>query len=146
MNEKQMVAQENGSEQNVERLKSVIRMTPAVDIYETADETIIEELEKSLNIHPIFCKLLAQRGIETYEAAKLFFRPSLTHLHDPFLMLGMEKAVLRLEKAIENANPATPRCSGYGSNGVVVDKVAHRGFLKSGCRFKYSGLACANCT
>ncbi|WP_321368556.1 Hsp20/alpha crystallin family protein [uncultured Desulfuromusa sp.] len=41
MNEKQMVAQENGSEQNVERLKSVIRMTPAVDIYETADELVL---------------------------------------------------------------------------------------------------------
>jgi single-stranded-DNA-specific exonuclease len=71
-------------------------------IYEKADEAIIENLQEALQVHPIFCKLLAQRGIETYEEAKLFFRPSLTHLHDPFLMLGMEKAVLRLEKAIEN--------------------------------------------
>lgn len=77
-------------------------MTEKQWIYEEADEAIIENLQDALQIHPIFCKLLAQRGIETYEAAKLFFRPELTHLHDPFLMLGMEKAVLRLEKAIEN--------------------------------------------
>lgn len=77
-------------------------MTEKQWIYETADEAIVENLQESLKIHPIFCQLLAQRGIETYEEAKLFFRPQLTHLHDPFLMLGMEKAVLRLEKAIQN--------------------------------------------
>ncbi len=71
-------------------------------IYVETDEQAVNALQKSLNIHRIFCELLVQRGITTFEDAKLFFRPSLTHLHDPFLMKGMEAAVLRLEKAIQN--------------------------------------------
>jgi single-stranded-DNA-specific exonuclease len=67
-----------------------------------ASEKIINHLQETLKIHPIFCQLLAQRGITNYDEAKLFFRPELTHLHDPFLMKGMEKAVIRLEKAIQN--------------------------------------------
>ena len=43
-----------------------------------------------------------QRGIETYEQAKSFFRPSLEDLHDPFLMKDMDVAVARIEKAIAN--------------------------------------------
>lgn len=71
-------------------------------IYVETDKNAVTELQKALNIHPIFCQLLVQRGIKTYDEAKLFFRPKLTYLHDPFLMKGMEQAVLRLEKAIQN--------------------------------------------
>ena len=44
--------------------------------------------------------MLVQRGITNYDEAKDFFRPSLDHLHDPFLMKDMDKAVDRLQKAI----------------------------------------------
>jgi single-stranded-DNA-specific exonuclease len=40
------------------------------------------------------------RGITTFEDAKLFFRPEISHLHDPFLMKDMQKAVDRIELAI----------------------------------------------
>ena len=43
---------------------------------------------------------MLQRGVETYEDAKTFFRPSLANLHDPFLMKDMHKAVARIEKAM----------------------------------------------
>lgn len=43
-----------------------------------------------------------QRGIDTYDLAKDFFRPDLDKLHDPFLMQDMDKAVARIERAIEN--------------------------------------------
>ena len=46
--------------------------------------------------------LLLNRGIETFEQAKLFFRPSLDHLHNPYLMKDMDKAVTRIELAIKN--------------------------------------------
>ena len=46
--------------------------------------------------------MLLQRGIETFDEAKAFFRPSLADLHDPFLMKDMEKAVERIERAINN--------------------------------------------
>lgn len=61
----------------------------------------VEELKKALQVNDIVATLLLQRGIDTYEAAKTFFRPSFEDLHDPFLMKDMDKAVDRIEKAIE---------------------------------------------
>lgn len=60
-----------------------------------------EQIEEALKIHPAICALLAIRGINSYDTAKDFFRPSLTHLHDPFLMLGMQKAVNRILSALK---------------------------------------------
>ncbi len=60
-----------------------------------------EALSKELNINPILSNLLIQRGITTFEAARSFFRPSIEDLHDPFLMKDMDKAVTRIEQAIE---------------------------------------------
>jgi single-stranded-DNA-specific exonuclease len=62
----------------------------------------IKHLAQALNVEDFVATLLIQRGIETFEDAKNFFRPSLEHLHDPFLMKDMDKAVLRIEQAIEN--------------------------------------------
>jgi single-stranded-DNA-specific exonuclease len=62
----------------------------------------VKELQESLQIDEVIAMLLVQRGIETYEAAKHFFRPSLDDLHDPFLMKDMDKAVARIEQAIVN--------------------------------------------
>lgn len=59
-------------------------------------------LSKELNVEHIIASLLVQRGIESYEEAKKFFRPSLEDLHDPFLMKDMDKAVVRIENAIKN--------------------------------------------
>lgn len=62
----------------------------------------VEELSKAININSYLATILVQRGITDFERAKNFFRPSLEHLHDPFLMKGMEKAVARLKKAIDS--------------------------------------------
>ncbi|MCX6203202.1 MAG: single-stranded-DNA-specific exonuclease RecJ [Bacteroidetes bacterium] len=68
-----------------------------------ADTATVQSLQDSLKIHPILCELLVQRGITDFEAAKKFFRPSLDHLHDPWLMKDMDKAVQRIEAAVKNA-------------------------------------------
>lgn len=65
-------------------------------------EDKIKKLAKDLNVENFVAQLLIQRGIETFEQARNFFRPSLTHLHDPYLMKDMDKAVERIEKAIAN--------------------------------------------
>jgi single-stranded-DNA-specific exonuclease len=62
----------------------------------------IKHLAQALNVEDFVATLLIQRGIETFEDAKNFFRPSLEHLHNPFLMKDMDKAVSRIELAIEN--------------------------------------------
>jgi single-stranded-DNA-specific exonuclease len=65
-------------------------------------EEQIKNLAQALNVDDFVATLLVQRGIETFEDAKHFFRPSLDHLHDPFLMKDMDKAVARIEVAIAN--------------------------------------------
>ena len=52
----------------------------------------IVELSKQLNVSRTIASLLVSRGVRTYDEAKLFFRPSLDDLHDPFLMKDMDKA------------------------------------------------------
>ena len=59
-----------------------------------------EQLSQELGISPVLCRLLGERGIQTPEDAKRFFRPSLTMLHDPFLMDGMKAAVDRINLAL----------------------------------------------
>ncbi len=59
-------------------------------------------LQEALQVDDIIATLLLQRGIESYEEAKTFFRPSLDDLHDPFLMKDMDNAVNRIEEAISN--------------------------------------------
>ncbi len=62
----------------------------------------IEVLSESINVNPFLATILVQRGITTFDQAKDFFRPSLTHLHDPFMMMDMDKAVDRIHTAISN--------------------------------------------
>lgn len=61
---------------------------------------LLQKLQTELNIEENLALLLSQRGINDFESAKKFFRPSLNDLHDPFLMKDMQKAVDRIEKAI----------------------------------------------
>lgn len=60
----------------------------------------VKNIAKELKVNDIIAQLLVQRGIVTYSEAHDFFRPSLKHLHDPFIMKGMSKAIARIEKAI----------------------------------------------
>ena len=64
------------------------------------DEEKVQALQDALKIHPILCRLLVLRGITTYDEAFRFFRPKLEHLHDPWLMKDMDKAVERIEQAM----------------------------------------------
>lgn len=87
-----------------------------------------KSLAEALNINPYNAVMLAQRGIDTFEAAKSFFRPSLDQLHDPFLMKDMEKAVDRLMQAI-NKNERILVYGDYDVDGTTSVSVFY-GFLK----------------
>ncbi|RKY66509.1 MAG: single-stranded-DNA-specific exonuclease RecJ [Candidatus Latescibacterota bacterium] len=62
----------------------------------------LEKLATELNVPLIIARILWNRGIEDFEGSKKFLRPSLENLHDPFAMADMEKAVERLNKAIDS--------------------------------------------
>lgn len=65
------------------------------------DESRTQILHQDLKINKNICSILAQRGIDDYEAAKSFFRPSLEKLHSPWLMKDMDKAVSRIQEAFQ---------------------------------------------
>lgn len=79
-----------------------IRMDKIWNIKTQGDANVIKHLSASLNVNMVIGNLLAQRGVTSYTEAKSFFRPRLSDLHDPFLMKDMDKAVARLEQAIQN--------------------------------------------
>ena len=65
----------------------------------------IDALAAALNVDGLIAQLLLQRGITNYKEAKNFFRPQLSDLHDPFLMVDMDVAVARIHTAIaDNEN------------------------------------------
>jgi len=67
----------------------------------TADDDKVQQLYASLKIHPVLCKILAQRYLDDFDKSKQFFRPQLTDLHDPLLMKDMDKAVTRISSALD---------------------------------------------
>lgn len=69
------------------------------------DRARAADLAARLGVSPIIADLLIARGYDHVESAQAFLNPSLDHLHDPFLMLGMSKAVERLVQAIDHREP-----------------------------------------
>ena len=67
---------------------------------DSGDPENVAQLSVELGIDPVLASLLVTRGVHTFEEARSFFRPSLSALHDPFLMKDMDLAVARLEKAV----------------------------------------------
>ncbi|HHU61613.1 MAG TPA: single-stranded DNA-binding protein, partial [Natronincola sp.] len=75
-------------------------MTEKRWILQTQDERLVRELSSSLNISEIVSKILINRGITSVQAAREFLDLDLERTPDPFLMLGMDVAVKRIEDAL----------------------------------------------
>jgi single-stranded-DNA-specific exonuclease len=76
-------------------------MTRAWKIKENGHSENIRKMAEELGVNPVIATLLVQRDITTFEQAKAFFRPEISMLYDPFLMNDMDKAVQRLQTAIQ---------------------------------------------
>lgn len=82
------------------------------------DKEQISSLQSAIKINPTICAVLVQRGITNFESAREFFRPELSHLHNPWLMKDMDKAVDRIIKAI-NANEKIMVYGDYDVDGTT---------------------------
>ena len=84
-------------------LVSVANNIPMIKLWSQIpmETAAVRSLQSELKIHPVFCELLVQRGIRNFQQAKAFFRPRLEELHDPFLMKDMDRALSRLNQAME---------------------------------------------
>jgi len=70
-------------------------------ILQQPDPSAIDRLQEQLNLLPALLELLVKRGIEDLDTARSFFRPDPNTLHAPWLMKDMEKAVDRIERALQ---------------------------------------------
>src|SRR6185295_10556315 len=93
------------------------------------DKQRTNSLQQALKIHPVLCKILSQRGIDSFEIAKEFFRPDLNKLHDPWLMKDMDKAVARIISAI-NSDEKILVFGDYDVDGTTAVACMYQ-FLKS---------------
>ncbi|HSQ74022.1 MAG TPA: DHH family phosphoesterase, partial [Bacteroidota bacterium] len=68
------------------------------------DEGIVAALAKDINVPETIARILVYRGIADYDTAKVYFRPSMDLLHDPFLLDGMDLAVDRILRGLESGD------------------------------------------
>ncbi len=64
------------------------------------NQEVVARLSKEINVSIHIANILVQRGIDTFEKAKQYFRPSLSDLHDPFLLKDMDIAYARIKDAV----------------------------------------------
>jgi single-stranded-DNA-specific exonuclease len=87
-------------EKNVNFVNYTLPLEKKWTIKEQGDPITTRHLAVALGIDPTLANLLVQRNVRSFDEAKLFFRPVLENLHDPFLMTDMHKALDRIQQAI----------------------------------------------
>ncbi len=98
-------------------------------IKEFGNLDVVNHIIKELNVDKHIANLLVQRGVKNYDEAKVFFRPELSQLHNPFLMKDMDKAIERIEIAINN-NEKILVFGDYDVDGTTAVALVYS-FLKS---------------
>ncbi|MGY8766543.1 MAG: single-stranded-DNA-specific exonuclease RecJ, partial [Nitrospinaceae bacterium] len=78
----------------------------------------VNDIAFALDIPPVVAQLLVNRKIETVEEANIYIKATLSSLHDPFLIKGMELAVERILRAIKNKESIRLFCD-YDVDGVT---------------------------
>ncbi|MFC0212553.1 single-stranded-DNA-specific exonuclease RecJ [Paenibacillus chartarius] len=101
-----------------------------------ADEQAAAELQRELGLEPLVARILTMRGIDTVEAARLFLQGGKEHFHDPYLLDGMNVAVLRIRKALAEGEKI--RIYGdYDADGVSSTSLMIMLLRKLGANFDY---------
>ncbi len=97
-------------------------------IIEKENPKLRDKLAKSLQISPITAQILVNRGIENETEANLFLNCTLFDLPSPYLMKGMDRAIERIKKALEN-NERITIYGDYDVDGVTSTALLYS-FLK----------------
>ena len=67
--------------------------------FKSPDPFLQKTLSDALGVHPIIAQLLVNRGIASISEAQSFLSADLASLYNPFLLMDMDRAVERIEKA-----------------------------------------------
>ena len=103
---------------------------------DNASSATVDNLEKELGISRILATLLAQQGIDSTEQAKKFFQPSMEEIHDPTLLHDMDKAVERIEQAVEKQEQITIY-GDYDADGITSTSLMYETLLSVGANVNY---------
>ena len=100
------------------------------------DDQQINELAQTLHHSPLLIKILAQRGMETANQIKDFLEPQGQHVHDPYLLYDMEKAIDRIQQAIIE-NQKIFIYGDYDADGITSTAVMYETLLQLGADVHY---------
>lgn len=106
------------------------------ELADNAPSLTVDNLEKELGISRILATLLAQQGIDSTEQAKKFFEPSMEEIHDPTLLHDMDKAVERIEQAVEKQEQITIY-GDYDADGITSTSLMYETLLSVGANVNY---------
>ena len=70
--------------------------------YIIADTNLVEQISKKFNISELVATILVNRGITDDKEIEIFLKPTRDDFHNPMTLPDIEKAILRIEKAINN--------------------------------------------
>ncbi|HKI46894.1 MAG TPA: DHH family phosphoesterase, partial [Balneolales bacterium] len=93
------------------------------------DETTVQQLQRELGVHPTIARLLALRGIDSFDLARDYFRPDIGKLHDPYLMKDMDLAAPRLADAVRHGEKVVVY-GDYDVDGTTATSIMYN-FLKN---------------
>ena len=71
-------------------------------IFKTVDEDCVNQVAETFKLPRTIARVMSIRGINSRNDSKDFFYPDIHQLHDPFLMVDMDKAVERILSAISD--------------------------------------------
>lgn len=100
------------------------------------DDQTVSTLQENLGVSEIIARLLAIRGVSTFEKARSFFRPDIKKIYDPFLMKDMDEASCRVAKAVRESEKVVVY-GDYDVDGTTATSIMYT-FLKDfGCDVEY---------
>lgn len=101
-----------------------------------ADPTIQYILQHELGLSPVLAKILANRGFTTVEEARMFLEGSLADMYNPFLMAGMDQAVSRIKKALDNGEGILIY-GDYDADGITATSLLVKVLIRLGGKVGY---------
>lgn len=102
-------------------------------VNEPAERNVINQFAEQLNVSPLVAQLLIARGMKDERTALAFLETHPDGFHDPFLMLGMQEAVQRIEKALQH-NEKIRIYGDYDADGVSATALLLSVFAQLGAQ------------
>ncbi|MBD5806032.1 single-stranded-DNA-specific exonuclease RecJ [Limosilactobacillus walteri] len=103
---------------------------------DNASDATVNTLTKELGISKILATLLVQRGINDVAKANKFFKPTMDEIYDPHLLHDMDKAIDRIEKAVENQEQITVY-GDYDADGITSTALMYEALMSIGANVNY---------